>query len=121
MSDTKKVKVKKIDTRLDDYLFALVDAYAKRHSLKRTQVIVRALEKYFGIQHADPVEFASGNILPKTVLHAPISRVQLNDEKNPSEPLGDSIHDPSEKSAGGSKTAKTPTRYQKGTGRKSAK
>lgn len=58
------MKNKKIDTRLDDYLFALVDAYARRHGLKRTQVVVRAIEHYFGIRHADPVEFAARKISP---------------------------------------------------------
>ena len=52
------MKQKKIDTRLDDYLFALVDAFAKRHGLKRTQVIIRALEEFFGLEQADPKAFA---------------------------------------------------------------
>ena len=41
-------------------------------------------------------------------------------QQTPAEAHGDSIHDPSDKSAGGSKTAKTPTRYQKAIKRKSA-
>ncbi len=44
--------------------------------------------------------------------HAPLSRIQLNDEQTPAEAHGDSMHDPSDKSVGGLKTAKTPTRYQ---------
>jgi hypothetical protein len=108
MSDNSLVKSKKIDTRLDDYLFALVDAYAKRHGLKRTQVIVRALEKYFGIQHADPVEFASRNILPTTAFHAPETTVMQEDPGNICElPVP------------GSSPAKTQVRYKKGTGPKS--
>ncbi len=101
MSDSRSVKVKKIDTRLDDYLFALVDAYAKRHGLKRTQVIVRALEKYFGIQHADPVEFASRNILPTKGFHAPDTTMMQEESGNISElPVP------------GFSPAKTPIRYQ---------
>ena len=117
MSDSCGVKVKKIDTRLDDYLFALVDAYAKRHGLKRTQVIVRALEKYFGIQHADPVEFASRNILPTKGFHAP--EITLMQEE-PAGLHGDSMHDPSAAPDGGSKTARKSTAYPKGTKRKSS-
>jgi hypothetical protein len=115
MSDNDLVKTKKIDTRLNDYLFALVDAYAKRHGLKRTQVIVRALEKYFGIQHADPVEFASRNILPTTAFHTPETTMMQETH----EPPGGSTLDPSAASAGGSETAQEPVHYQKGTGRKS--
>ena len=117
MSDNSLVKSKKIDTRLDDYLFALVDAYAKRHGLKRTQVIVRALEKYFGIQHADPVEFASRNILPTTAFHAPETTMMQETSENSH---GDSIIRPSTMSDGGSNSVKTPTRYQSGTKRKSS-
>lgn len=91
------VKEKKIDTRLEDYLFALVDAYAKRHGMKRTQVVVMALEKFFGLHRADPVEFAKEKILP---MPAPTPALKFAEEP------GASMSDPSDGSAGGSETAR---------------
>jgi len=100
------VKTKKIDTRLEDYLFALVDAYASRHGMKRTQVVVKAIEKFFGIEHADPIQFASGKILSKSRSHAPETLI-LEDG-----PTG-SMLKPSRMSDGGSKIAQTPIQYPK--------
>lgn len=106
------VKQKKIDTRLDDYLFALVDAYAKRHGLKRTQVIIRSLEKFFGIEHADPAEFAR---------HQLQSGPREKQTKDTPETIlmQDAPGEICELPELGSLPAK-PTRYQKGTGRKSS-
>lgn len=107
------MKSKKIDTRLEDYLFALVDAYARRHGMKRTQVVVQAIEKFFGIEHADPIEFASGKILATPRSRAPETLIL---EDGPTV----STTDPSDASAGGSSTARNVIRYPKGTRRKSS-
>lgn len=100
------MKTKKIDTRLEDYLFALVDAYARRHGMKRTQVVVQAIEKFFGIQHADPVEFASGKILATPRNRAP-ETIILQDGP------GGSVLKPSTMSDGGSEIARSPVQYPK--------
>jgi hypothetical protein len=106
---------RKIDTRMSKRLFELVDGYAAAQGIKRSAVVVQALEQFFGMQKqtVSPTDFArTRNILPTPLFHAPVSRVHLNDEKTTVDPHGASIHDPSDKSDGGSKTAKTPIRYQ---------
>lgn len=101
------MKQKKIDTRLEDYIFALVDAYAKRHGMKRTQVVVLALEKFFGLHRTDPVEFAKEKILT-------MPRVDMPATMKAAEAPGASIMDPSDKSAGGSETVYQPQRRRGG-------
>ena len=49
---------KKIDTRLDADLHALVSAYAFQNNLSRSQVVVAALRQFFGMIPANPVAFA---------------------------------------------------------------
>jgi len=63
------VNKKKIDTRMDDHLFDLVDSYAKNNSMTRTQVVVAAVRQFFGLTPANPVAFAQsqGKSRPQAV------------------------------------------------------
>jgi predicted transcriptional regulator len=118
--------------RLPEEVIALLDEIASNTGLNitRNNVVEQACEWFVRTYRANGNRalteadmrnletYLKEKLFPN---HAPLSRVHLNDKTTPSEAHGDSIHDPSDKSAGGSKTAKTPIRYQKGIGRKSAK
>ena len=118
--------------RLPEEVIALLDEIAANTGLNitRNNVVEQACEWFVrtyrangnrSLTEADMLDletYLKEKLFPN---HAPLSRVHLNDKTTPAEAHGDSIHDPSDKSAGGLKTAKTPIRYQKGTGRKSAK
>jgi hypothetical protein len=118
--------------RLPEEVIALLDEIAANTGLNitRNNVVEQACEWFVrtyrangnrSLTEADMLDletYLKEKLFPN---HAPLSRVHLNDKTTPAEAHGDSIHDPSDKSAGGLKTAKTPIRYQKGIGRKSAK
>lgn len=100
------VKQKKIDTRMDDRLFELVDGYAKTHGMTRTQVVVAAVRQFFGITPANPVTFAHtqqrGIYTPVTCAPTQETTLMAAEEPNNICELPDS----------GSSPAKTPIRYQ---------
>jgi hypothetical protein len=65
---------KKIDTRMSKTLYDLVDGYATSQGIKRSAVVVQALEQFFGMQKpvVSPAEFAKARkILPTNVIYAP--------------------------------------------------
>ncbi len=120
----KKTKPKtQFSVRLPEEVIALLDEIAANTGLNitRNNVVEQACEWFVrtyrangnrSLTEADMLDletYLKEKLFPN---HAPLSRVHLNDQQNPTEAHGDSIHDPSDKSAGGSKTAKTPTRYQ---------
>lgn len=92
LSDIYRVKQKKIDTRMDDQLFKLVDGYARAHGMTRTQVVVAAVRQFFGMTPANPVAFAQsqGKTTPQNA------------------PVGAEILRPSETFGSGSSTAPQP-------------
>jgi hypothetical protein len=101
-------------------LYDLVDGYADSQGIKRSAVVVQALEQFFGMEKkiVSPSEFArTRNILPTTSFHAPETTMMQETSENSH---GDSIIRPSTMSDGGSNSVKTPTRYQSGTKRKSS-
>jgi hypothetical protein len=111
---------RKIDTRMPKALFELVDGYAAAQGIKRSAVIVQALEQFFGMQKriVSPTEFAKDRkVLPANMFHAP--EITLMQEE-PAGHHGDSMHDPSAAPDGGSKTAQKSTAYPKSTRRRSS-
>jgi hypothetical protein len=109
--------------RLPEEVIALLDEIAANTGLNitRNNVVEQACEWFVRTYRAngnralteadmcDLETYLKEKLFPN---HAPVSRYLMNEDKPPAQPHGDSIHDPSDKSAGGSKTAKTPTRYQ---------
>jgi hypothetical protein len=92
-------------------LFELVDGYAAAQGIKRSAVVVQALEQFFGMQKqiVSPTDFArTRNILPTTAFHTPETTIMQ-------EETGDICELP----VPGSSPAQTPVHYQKGTGQKS--
>ena len=96
MSDSVRVKLlktKKIDVRLDQELFDLVDNYAQASRLSRAQVVERALLQSFGRPVADnPIP--QGNVAPQS--------------------SASNLFKPSETSDGGSSTANRPNSRKAG-------
>ena len=102
---------RKIDTRMSKRLYDLVDGYADSQGIKRSAVVVQALEQFFGMEKkiVSPSEFARArNILPTTSFHAPETTMMQED-------LGNICELP----VPGPSAAKTQVRYAKGTGPKS--
>lgn len=103
---------RKIDTRMPKSLYDLVDGYATNQGIKRSAVVVQALEEFFGMQKkiVSPVEFArSRKILTVYPSDAP-------ETMKAAEQPGDICELP----VPGYSPAKTPIRYPKGTRRKSS-
>ena len=109
--------------RLPEEVIALLDEIASNTGLNitRNNVVEQACEWFVRTYRAngnralteadmrDLETHLKEKLFPN---HAPLSRIQLNDEQTSAEAHGDSMHDPSDESVGGLKTAKTPTRYQ---------
>ena len=82
MSDSVRVKLnktKKIDVRLDQELFDLVDNYAQASRLSRGQVVERALLQLFGRPVADnPIH--QGNDTPPEYVGAKILKASKSSD-----------------------------------------
>ena len=107
--------------RLPEEVIALLDEIASNTGLNitRNNVVEQACEWFVrtyrangnrALTAADMLDLET--YLKEKLFPKPLSRIQLNDEQTSAEAHGDSIHDPSDKSVGGLKTAKTQTRYQ---------
>jgi hypothetical protein len=102
------LKTKKIDVRLDQELFDLVDNYAKSSRLSRAQVVERALLQLFGRPVMDnPI--TQGNA-------APLKSSQKSSSKpsNVSPPVGAEIATINEPLDSGSAPARRPSSRQAG-------
>jgi len=107
--------MRSVSTTVTEEIFAEMERLASEGNLKLTA----------WARHALTDTARAGSVygitdLKKHPKNTPVSSYIQNTQQTPAEAHGDSIHDPSDKSAGGSKTAKTPTRYQKAIKRKSA-
>lgn len=93
-------------------LYDLVDGYAENQGIKRSAVVVQALEQFFGMQKqvVSPSEFA------RTRKNLTANAKQAHETSLMHEELGNI----SELPVPGFSPAKTPVRYKKGTGPKSS-
>jgi predicted transcriptional regulator len=120
LQPVKQTKPKtQFSVRLPEEVIALLDEIAANTGLNitRNNVVEQSCEWFVRTYRANSnrtLTEADMRDLEKFLaekLTQNFSRSILNDEKNPAEPHGSSILDPSADSAGGSKTATTPTRH----------